>query len=135
MFKKLLPAKLAVAAALTLPLVASSAPKTFAQGQNLFGSIAVSPSTGAYGYSWNYKSRQGAVNGALRTCENYAGRAGDCRALVWFQNACGSLTQNSRGWGSGWGTTRSLAQNYALQSCRQNYGSGCRVVETVCTSR
>ena len=132
MFNKLLPAKLAIAAAFALPLAIANAPRALAGGP-YYGAIAVSPQTGATGYSWDYSSKQAAVKAAIRSCEGYAG-TGDCRGLVWFKNACGAIAGNGRGWGSGWGTNRNIASSYALQSCGK-YGSGCKTIRTVCTSR
>ena len=132
MFNKLLPAKLAIAAAFALPLAVAHSPNALA-GRPYYGAIAVSPQTGAIGYSRNYLSEQAAVKAAVRSCEGYAG-TGDCRGLVWFKNACGAIAGNGRGWGSGWGTNRNIASSYALQSCSK-YGSRCRVIRTVCTSR
>ena len=53
---------------------------------------------------------------------------------VWFRNACGALAIGFDGYGSGWGTSRKLAESYALQSC-QRYSGGCWVVRWVCTSK
>ncbi len=96
-----------------------------------FGAIAYSPSTGAYGYSINYGSKRVAQNRALDKCDEYA-RTSDCDVLVWFQNACGSLAEGPDGYGSGWGTDRSTAERYALESCSE-YSRRCKVTETVCT--
>jgi serine/threonine-protein kinase len=98
-----------------------------------FGAISYSSATGAYGLSYDYRSRRGAERRALRECEGYAG-TGDCSVLVWFKNACGALAQGDGGVGSGWGVNVSIAQQYALQSCRRYYRN-CRVVKWVCTSR
>jgi serine/threonine-protein kinase len=114
------------------PIIAMGAAATSAQ--NLYGAIARSRSTGDKGYAWNYSSRYEAERRAIAECNSYSG-AGDCRALLWFRNACGSIAEsNDGGAGTGWGTTRALSQDYALDSCN-GIGSGCRVTRTICTGR
>jgi serine/threonine-protein kinase len=104
-----------------------------AYGFDNFGAISYSSVTGAYGLSYDYRSRNAAERRAIRECEGYAG-SGDCRILVWFRNACGALAQGDGGVGTGWGANVSIAQQYALQSCRRYYRN-CRVVKWVCTTR
>ncbi|WP_247215131.1 DUF4189 domain-containing protein [Synechococcus sp. C9] len=97
-----------------------------------FGAISWSRRTGAQGYAWGYNNRAAAENRSLRECEASAG-TGDCRVMVWFRNACGSIAQTRDGSvGTGWGSNPALAEKYALQSCRQ-YGP-CRVSRTFCSN-
>jgi hypothetical protein len=96
-----------------------------------FGAIAYSPSTGAYGWSYDYPSRSAAENVALANCRK---RAGDCVIPIWFRNACGALAVGSNGYGSGWGTSRSIAERFALQVCGRHTG-GCAIRQWVCTTR
>jgi serine/threonine-protein kinase len=110
------------------PAPAPSPPS--AQGGN-FGAIAYSPSTGANGWAYDYTSRGEAESIALTNCRKYAN---DCVIPVWFRNACGALATGPKGYGSGWGTDRSIAEKYALQSCGQ-HSSGCTVQRWVCTTR
>ena len=115
-----------------IPIVAMGASATSAQ--NLYGAIARSRTTGDKGYSWNYRNRYDAESRAIAECNGRSG-AGDCRALLWFRNACGSIAEsNDGGAGTGWGTTTALSQRYALESCR-GVGRGCRVTRTICTDR
>ena len=98
---------------------------------NNYGAIAYSPSTGASGRSWDYRSRAAAENAALNNWEQHAG---DCQVL-WFRNACGAVAVgNGGGWGSAWGNTRRQAQNNAIRRCRQ-FTSGCRINVWQCTTR
>ncbi len=119
-----------VTAILAIPLVLTvSAP---AQAQNFYGAIARSRSTGNKGYASGYRSREAAESAALRECRRVSG-AWDCTVLLWFRNACGSIAESRDGGaGTGWGRTPTVAERYALDSCR-NVGGGCRVVRTFCT--
>jgi serine/threonine-protein kinase len=94
-----------------------------------YGAIAYSPSTRAHGWSYNYTSRREAEQRALARCRRYAD---DCVLPVWFRNACGALAVGADGYGSGWGSSRKLAEGYAVQSCSR-YSGGCTVVRWVCT--
>jgi hypothetical protein len=53
---------------------------------------------------------------------------------IWFRDACGALAVGSGGYGAGWGTSRSLAEGYALRTCRK-HSSDCAVRRWVCTTR
>jgi serine/threonine-protein kinase len=67
---------------------------------------------------------------ALSQCHR---RARDCVIPVWFRNACGALADGPNGYGSAWGASRSLVENYALQGCRRRSG-GCAIMRWVCTA-
>jgi hypothetical protein len=123
----------ALTSILVVPLVLT--PDLTAQAQYLYGAIARSRYTGDKGYAWNYPTRIAAENAALYQCERVSG-ARDCAVMLWFRNACGSIAESRDGSaaGTGWGTSRSLAERYALQSCG-TVGWGCRVVRTFCTGR
>lgn len=92
-----------------------------------FGAIATSDS-GAYGYAYNYRTREQAQRAALQEC----GEQG-CRVQVWFKNACGAVAQdNNRRTAWGWATTREQAEAQAISAC----GTGtCRIRVWACTSR
>lgn len=121
---KKLSQKLALAAFVAIPLVVGSTTKANA---NEYGSIAFSESTQRYGYSYNYPTQSGAQNRALRECG-----VRDCRVVVWFKNACGTLAIGNSSWGSAWNANGRQSQISAVRACSQ-YGSGCRVVRTVCS--
>ena len=132
-FKMLHSLKLAAVAALGIPVLAiASVPE--ARAQAYYGAITYSETTGIHGYSYDYQSRSGAESRAINECENVSGR-GDCYVLIWFRNACGALAESYEGaYGSGWGSDRAIAEQYALQSCSQ-YGRGCTISRWVCTTR
>jgi serine/threonine-protein kinase len=129
-----------VAAVLALVLVlvwVLGAPSAIAEAdggqgtEQFFGAIAYSPSTRAHGWAFDYTSRVDAEKRAMAKCQRHAN---DCFVPVWFRNACGALAIGFDGYGTGWGASRRLAENYALQSCRR-YSGGCWVVRWVCTSK
>ncbi len=99
------------------------------EARNYYGAISYSPSTGAYGYSYDYTSKRGAQRAARKQC-GYR----DCKKSLWFRNACGALAVGNNGYGTGWGSTKSRARRAALRSCRK-YSRGCRVKRWVCTTR
>jgi hypothetical protein len=96
-----------------------------------YGAIAYSPSTKAYGWSYDYPSRGAAEREALSGCR---AKASDCIIPLWFRNACGALAIGPNGYGTAWATERSSAERRALDVCRRNSG-GCAVARWVCTTR
>lgn len=104
-----------------------------AAARDYFGSIAYSPSTGAYGYTSQESSRRNAENRALNACYEYAD---DCQTAISYWNGyCGAVARGDRnGWGSGSGPSGQEAQSDALRRCRQ-YTRNCRVVRWQCAAR
>ena len=101
-----------------------------ALGQDHFGALAYSPSTGAHGWSKDHASQKAAQRAALKGCSRHAK---DCRPLVWFKNACGALAVSAKAYGWGWGTTQALADAEALKACGK-HATGCKVTQQVCTA-
>lgn len=99
---------------------------------DLYGAIAFSPSTSAHGYSFDYANRAAAERRAINECERHAG-SDDCRAILWFHNACGALAVGDNAYGSGWGTDMLYAALYAVESCEE-LTDNCKVIRWVCTS-
>lgn len=96
-----------------------------------FGAIAYSNTTGAYGYSYDHRSRGSAEVRAMSECR---ARGRGCKVAIWFKNACGSVAAGSNGWGSAWASTRRDAERAAIRNCSR-YTGGCRTVAWTCTSR
>ncbi len=103
-----------------------------ASAKNYFGAIAISPSTKAMGWSFDYSSKWKANNKALQKCRQYAS---DCRIATWFRNACGAVAigQNG-GWGAHWGNSIKNAKWKARKTCRK-HDNNCKVKRWVCTKR
>jgi len=101
---------------------------TIAAADN-FGAIAYSQTDGASGYSNQYPTREGAEERALEECGE------GCQVVLWFENACGALAAGEGyGYGVGWTTSRSGAEELAMDNCRERT-SDCKVVRWVCTER
>jgi hypothetical protein len=116
--------KLAVAliAILALPVI-SSAPL-----EEHFGAIAYSSQTRAHGWAQNYPSRDAAEQAALSLCRKHAS---DCRAVLWFRNACGAFATGTNGPGWGWAQTQLAADNEALKLCG-THSTDCSVQRRIC---
>ncbi len=105
---------------------------TTAHAKNKFGAIAISPSSKAMGWSFNYNSKWKANQVALNKCRKYAS---DCKIGVWFRNACGAVAVGANGgWGAHWGNSVKSAKWKAKKTCRK-YDSYCKVKRWVCTDR
>lgn len=122
------PARKIIAAVLTLMLLSLTA--TTASAKNYYGAIAISPSSKAMGWSYNYGSKWKANQRALAKCRQYAS---DCKIATWFRNACGAVAIGSNGgWGASWGRNVSQAKWKAKKTCHK-YDSYCQVKRWVCT--
>jgi serine/threonine-protein kinase len=94
-----------------------------------FGSIAYSESTGRFGSSWGYANQVEANERALSMCHR-----GDCRTVVWFKNACGSLARARNGaivWA--WSSSLTDAKRLASNRCTREWGS-CTLICSVCSA-
>jgi serine/threonine-protein kinase len=103
-----------------------------AQAADRFGAIAYSPTTGAWGSSYDHPTRVDAERAAYNDCRK---RAEDCQIPLHFKNACGALAVGGDGgWGTGWGTDRSIAESWAIKICGK-HARDCAVLHWVCTTR
>jgi len=93
-----------------------------------YGAIATG-ANGAYGYSYNYDTREDAENAALYEC------GGTCSVQVWFANACGAVAKGDGATGWAWNANKTAAQNNAVASCYDYGGSNCQIVAWACTDR
>jgi serine/threonine-protein kinase len=103
----------------------ASAPAA-AQG---WGAIAVSPSTGATGYTWNNVNE---VDAELRALDFCAQNASDCESAVTFRNACGAVAWGHGGWGWGWDTDEESARQTAMNECSVR-ADRCQIVRWQCS--
>lgn len=105
---------------------------SIAHARNYYGAIAVSPSSKALGWSFDYGSRGKAQRVALAKCRQHAG---DCKIATWFKNACGAIAFGGNGgWGADWGRSVANAKWKAKKRCKR-YDSHCKVNRWVCTTR
>jgi hypothetical protein len=96
----------------------------------IFGAIAYSPASGAFGFSDNYGSRSQADNRALSEC----GKT-DCVVASWFYDNCGAVAASDDGsWGGGHGASVSSAIRDAENACARQGGTACVVKVTHCSA-
>jgi hypothetical protein len=99
-----------------------------------FAAIAYSPSTGKFGYAYNYGSRWDAQKAALKRC-----KAKDARIVTWVNNGfCAlALGDDKSAWGVGWsygnGATNTYAKKKALAECAKRTKNG-RIVVCLCST-
>lgn len=99
---------------------------------NYYGAIAISPSSKAMGWSYDFRSKWKAERAALARCRQHAS---DCRIATWFRNACGAVAVgHNGGWGAHWGASVKNANWRAKKTCNK-HDSYCEVKRWVCTTR
>lgn len=107
---------------------------TGALADSRYGSIVFSKEANggyAWGIAWSFNSHSAARDRAIRECQSRRGTS--CYEVGWFRDACGALAiGGNNGYGSGWGTTHSVAKEYALGNCRQAGNEGCRIAAAEC---
>ncbi len=119
-------------ALLLLILSAVCVPAASAQSLDVdsssYAAVAYSPSTGDYGYSYNYGSRWSAEKAALERCD-----APDARIVGWVNRGFFALAlgDDKSCWGTGWSygddATNTEAITRALAECRKRT-TGARLV-------
>lgn len=101
---------------------------------DVFGAIAVSPSTLNYGTSWNYKSESDAGERALQECQKSTS-AKDCKIVVTVADVCVALATSKPdkvfGVGGPIGAANYAAGNSTLK-CQRAGGKSCAVVAQFC---
>ena len=124
-------ASIAIAAA-GLTMVAGPASAQNAHGSIAVGNTAYGESI-AYGFAWNYATRDDAREEALNACRASGGT--DCAERARFQNGCGALAVDQYGAGGAKGAmTQDQAEVGAMRACEASGGSGCAVVGSQCAS-
>jgi hypothetical protein len=118
---------------LSLPAPAAATDVVVFDGDT-YAAIAYSPSTGKWGYSYNYGSRWSAERAALSRCEGK-----DARIVAWVNNGfCAlSLGDDKSAWGVGYsygdGATNTFAKRRALAECG-NRTTNARIVLCICST-
>ncbi|MBF6073923.1 DUF4189 domain-containing protein [Nocardia beijingensis] len=88
------------------------APAGEARAATYYGALALSSSTGVVTSAVDYTSAAAADSAARAHCG-----APDCRTVVQFWNACGSVARGADGkHGSAWGATRAEAERRAIET-------------------
>lgn len=102
------------------------------QSAGSFGAIALDSSSGSYGYSFEWQSREDAEAVAMRECHAQDKGGADCSVVVWFTHACGALAQAGSKWGAAWADSSRAAAAKALGMCESN-GDACQISRAVCS--
>jgi hypothetical protein len=116
---KTLLALLTIAFALLPQAHAAPSPK-----KHLWGAIAYSSTTGAFGYAVDLPTKRSAETEAFRQC------SGDCDVIKTFRNACGAVADADRHFAWDTGASREIAEMKARKKCG---GRSCRIVAWACT--
>jgi serine/threonine-protein kinase len=96
------------------------------ESSDKYAAIAYSPSTGKYGYSYNYTSQAGAQRRALAQLN-----ANDAKLVAWSRNSyCALAKGKDNSYGAAYGTTASQARSRALSEC-QKHSKECSIVVCV----
>ncbi|NEX60906.1 DUF4189 domain-containing protein [Noviherbaspirillum galbum] len=94
------------------------------------GSIAIDDQIGeaepAYGVVVGEDSADAAKKEAVKTCKEYGGT--NCKAMVWFKK-CGAVAVTKKYYGYGYGDTKAVATQKALEMCGRN---NCNIVASEC---
>ena len=98
--------------------IAQKAPKG-----GLWGAIAYSTKTGAYGYAVNRPSKRDAETEAFRNCGT------NCDLLRTFRNGCAAVATRPKRFASDTGASREIAEAKALRKC----GDQCKIAVWACT--
>lgn len=106
--KKILTVAAVLVATIGSMFVASVTP-AHAQYSSYYGAIAVSLSTGNYGWSYDYDSYAEAESAAESSCG-----AADCVAKISWRNGCGALAVSDNWLSYGSGATKAAARSEAL---------------------
>jgi hypothetical protein len=104
-----------------------------AAAQGVYAALAISTSTGAFGYGFNYDTQDHADARALVECRKHAQ---DCRVYARFYRNCMALARggnNAFGWAIGFPDDERPER--ALNACAAQNGTDCRVVRTFCSGK
>ena len=93
------------------------------------GAIAVDDSVGekdpAWGISTGEDSEAAAKASALKACKE---NGENCKVVGWFKT-CGAYASSAKYFGYGFGATKAIATNKAMEMCAQN---SCKLVTAEC---
>jgi serine/threonine-protein kinase len=97
-----------------------------AHAADKYAAIAYSPSTGAFGYSYNFATRTSAEKVALAEC-----KGDDAQVLVWARNGwCCLAVGDDNAYGYSWADNEDYAKKLALSECKKQ-ADNCKIVVAV----
>ncbi len=100
--------------------------------EDRFGAIAMSPSDGAYGTSFNQPSLDAAKREALIQCRARGGV--ECSVAGHHQNFCQTFTWGGGKYAINVGDTVEASREKSLEVCAKESGGQCEVIETFCST-
>lgn len=108
-----------------------------ARAVNYYGSIALSPADGAVGWSYDYRTRRGAIKRAKRECRQASDYPWRCRKVGWVRNGCLALAVRWNGSGgiARWASAYRYGKRAAYRAAKKRCGPGCRRRAFTCTTR
>ena len=115
--------RMAVWVVLASMLASGAAEAQKAAKKGLWGSIAYSTRTGAYGYAVDRTTKRDAETEAFRICGT------NCDLLRTFRNGCAAVAARPKRVASDTGASREIAQAKALRKC----GDDCKIAVWACT--
>ena len=121
----------------TLPaaalLISAPAAAQEAHGVIAFGTETDQDNGVAYGFAWNFPTKDTAQAEAVNGCISSGGT--NCVQLAWFQDGCGALAMDQHGNAQGKpGMTLEQAEARALRACEAAGGAGCDIVGSLCAA-
>lgn len=94
--------------------------------KNNYGAVVFNPGTGAYGYSYDQRSRRAALQVAQSQC------SGSCIEVRQFKDSCGAIAASAerppRRYALATADSRELVERAALAKCRD-----CEILAWTCT--
>lgn len=118
----------------TLTAIAVAAFAAEARAADSFGAIAYSQASDNLAIAYGHDSQADAEEHARASCAKDTADASTCQVALWFQNACGAFAKADDGsWGTGWGDSIPLAEQWARDTCQQHTQQACKVEVVICT--
>jgi len=127
---------LGVSLAVTTALPASASSNSSEQRRNYYGALSIS-SDNAWGGSFDYGTKRGAIKRAQRECKDRSNLPGTCEAAVWVRNGCAALSVklNSDGFVTKYGWAVNRFKGPAIKAAQKKCGKKCVKRAWVCTTR
>ena len=118
-----------------LLLGASAAGPAAAETAGIYGALAISTGSGAYGFSYNYNSDDEARRRAMAECVKRT-QAGDCKVAATFSRNCIAVAYSANkvfGWATGYPNDERPER--ALNACASANGNACKIVQRICSGQ
>jgi hypothetical protein len=111
-------------ALLALAFILAEAHAAASPKKQLWGAIAYSSTTGAFGYAVDQPTKRSAEIAAFRQC------SGDCDVIKTFRSTCGAIADADRHFAWDTGASREIAEMKARKKCGDR---SCRTAVWACT--